>query len=189
MKCSYRPLLSLFTLPWQLWIKVKFGPWEQIKEVPHWLFSMPVLTSLVLVHRLSCGMMGRVSASAALVHQQYGVSRGAPVSLLFLLLSLTEAMAAGMPFCWRSSAHSEKAFPSSAAAGAPSPSPGHPSVPAGTAPFFTHRVKEKEQTEREMCLCYPRPQKLLSPLHCVFQSRAARPHQRDTACPPPSGTR
>ncbi len=182
--------VSQFTLHWQVWIKVKFGPWEQIKEVPHWLFIVPVLSSLVLVHRLSCGMMGSVSASAALVHQQYGVSRGAPVSLPLLPLSLTEAAAAEMPVCWCSPAHSEKAFPSSAAAGGPSPSPGHPSVPAGTAPLFhPYSERERTETEREMCLSYPRPQKLLSPLRCVFQSRAARPHQLDTACPPPSGTR
>ncbi len=172
-----------------MWIQVQFGPWEQIKEVPHWLFIVPVLSSLVLVHRLSCGMMGRVSASTALVHQRYGVSRRAPVSLPLLALSLTEATAAEMLVWWCSPAHSEKAFLSSTAVGAPSPSPGHPSVPAGTAPFFTHTAKEKEQRQREMCLSYPRHQKLLSPLRCVFQSRAARPHQRDTACPPSSGTR
>lgn len=141
--------VSQFTLHWQVWIKVQFGPSEQIKEVPHWLFIVPVLSSLVLVHRLSCGMMGRVSESTALVHQQYGVSRGAPVSLPLLALSLTEATAAEKPVWWCSPAYSEKVFLSSTAVGAPSPSPGHPSVPAGTAPFFTHTAKEKEQRQIE----------------------------------------
>lgn len=49
------------------------------------------------------------------------------------------------------SSSGRESFPRQRCSWVPLPSPGHPNVPAGTAPFFTHGVKE--QTEREKARC------------------------------------
>lgn len=154
---------------------------------------MTILSSVVLVHRLSSGVMCRVSASAALVQQPCRVSRKEPqwvCPFLPLSPSAAEVTAAGMPVHWSSRAQGEKAFPGSAAAGRPSRPLDTPMCLLALPPFSPMEWKNRQRKrESEMCLSYPRPQILFCPLRCVFQSRAARPHHCDTACPTPSGTR